>query len=206
MFPAQEPRDTSISSPPAASSIDAFGGSESISLSQRKRLQASWVDACRRKAARLVSLNNAFLPTLRRPTTFTFPCSPAGFDAGIAPDVDVLKLLRAHPTDFRIRFQASDHTYYIDGVQTKGLVTGMIHTFCAPFDADNVITNMMNGIHWPRAGYLRHEVSFATMSRLLCCVPTCWACTLAARETTLTSLASCGSFPGITTSRTRFCS
>ncbi|CAE7406374.1 ABCB1, partial [Symbiodinium pilosum] len=168
---AQDTRDTSASSPPAAASTDAFGGSDSINFAQRKRLQSSWLDACRRKAARLASPNNGLLPMLRRPTTFTFPCSPDSFDAGAAPDVDVLKLLRAHPRDSRIRFQASDHTYYIGGVQTKGSVTGVIHTFCTPFEADSVITNVMNGARWPRAGHLKHEVSFTNMSRLSALCP-----------------------------------
>ena len=168
---AQDTRDTSASSPPAAASTDAFGGSDSINFAQRKRLQSSWLDACRRKAARLASPNNGLLPVLHWPTTFTFPCSPDSFDAGAAPDVDVLKLLRAHPRDSRIRFQASDHTYYIGGVQTKGSVTGVIHTFCTPFEADSVITNMMNGARWPRAGYLKHEVSFTNISRLSALCP-----------------------------------
>ena len=63
-------------------------------------------------------------------------------------------------------FRASDHTYYVDGRRTKGSVTGMIHAFCAPFDADMVITRMMRGSNWPRAGYLKSDVSFTWMSRL----------------------------------------
>ena len=42
----------------------------------------------------------------------------------------------------------------------------MMHTFCAPFDADMVITRMMSGSTWPRAGYLKSDVSFTRMSRL----------------------------------------
>ena len=63
-------------------------------------------------------------------------------------------------------FRASDHTYYVDGRRTKGSVTGMIHAFCAPFDAGMVITRMMRGSNWPRAGYLKSDVSFTWMSRL----------------------------------------
>ena len=136
-----------------------------LEAAQRERLINSRLQACKRKASQ-VALLDGFKPRIRQPVSFSFAISPLAFDPETAPNVDVLKLLHAHPRDFRIRFQASDHTYYIDGVQTKGSVTGMIHAFSQPFDADVVISKMMNGRNWPRAGYLKHEVSLTWMSRL----------------------------------------
>ena len=136
-----------------------------LEAAQRERLINSRLQACKRKASQ-VALLGGFKPRIRQPVSFSFAISPLAFDPETAPNVDVLKLLHAHPRDFRIRFQASDHTYYIDGVQTKGSVTGMIHAFSQPFDADVVISKMMNGRNWPRAGYLKHEVSLTWMSRL----------------------------------------
>ena len=150
----------------ASFSMDVIGGSTTLDVQQRKRISASRLEACGRKAARRIASATGLLPTLQQPAAFSFPSSPAAFDSENSPDVDVLRLLRAHPRDFKIRFEASHHRYYIDGVQTKGSVTGVIHSFCTPFDADKVITNMVNGQNWPRAGYLRREVSFTSMARL----------------------------------------
>ena len=136
-----------------------------LEAAQRERLINSRLQACKRKASQ-VALLDGFKPRLRQPVSFSFAISPLAFDPETAPNVDVLKLLHAHPRDFRIRFQASDHTYYIDGIQTKGSVTGMIHAFSQPFDADVIISKMMNGSTWARAGYLKHEVSLTWMSRL----------------------------------------
>ena len=42
----------------------------------------------------------------------------------------------------------------------------MIHSFCHGFDADVVIQGMMSGNHWPRAAYLKDEVSASALCRL----------------------------------------
>ena len=145
---------------------DFLGGAfSSLDASQKRRLIDSRLTAYKRKAARLASMEG-FLPRLRDPSPWTFPSTPAAFDPRQAPDVDILKILRAHPRDFAIRFQASDHTYYIDGLQTNGSVTSMIHAFSNPFEPDLVIAKMMQGRNWPRAGYLKQDVSLAVMSRL----------------------------------------
>ena len=96
-------------------------------------------------------------------------------------------------------FRASDHTYYVDGRRTKGSVTGMIHAFCAPFDAGMVITRMMRGSNWPRAGYLKSDVSFTWMSRLGVLCP--GVCTLAAQEMTSESANFYGIFLRVKTSQ-----
>ncbi|CAE7360691.1 unnamed protein product [Symbiodinium natans] len=146
---------------------DCLGGSTGSSLdaSQKRRLQESRLAAYERKATRLASMEG-FLPKLLQPSAWTCPSTPSAFEPGNAADVDVLKTLRAHPRDFAIRFQASDHTYYIEGVQTHGSVTSMIHAFSEPFQPDLVIAKMMQGRNWPRAGYLKRDVSFAVMTRL----------------------------------------
>ena len=74
-----------------------------------------------------------------------------------APCVDITTLAWLHPhdRDRHVRFESEGHVYYIRGKQTNGSVTGMIHAFARPFDADEAISNMMVGDRWPRAGYLR---------------------------------------------------
>ena len=142
----------------------AASTSEAIA-SQKRQLVESRLSAYKRKAMRLGFMNGCF-PTLVQPSSLTFAATPATFNSDTAAEVDVLKILRVHPRDFNIGFQAADHTYYIDGQKTKGSVTRMIHAFSNPFQADQVITKMIRGWNWPRAGYLRHEVSFTSMSRL----------------------------------------
>ena len=132
---------------------------------QRKRRTQSGLEACERKAARLARMDGPW-PRLIQPSSATFPISPMQFDPETAPNVEVLKMIHPHARDFRIAFRSSDHTYFVDGQRTLGSVTGMIHASCAPFEADNVIARMMSGRNWPRAGYLKPEVSFTWMSRL----------------------------------------
>ena len=66
-----------------------------------------------------------------------------------------LSQLNEHVRDRRLTFFADTHSYYIDGVQTLGSVTGLIHCFCEEFIESRVISRMMNGQRWPRPGYLR---------------------------------------------------
>ena len=153
-----------------ASDDDYLGGTSLfLSPEQKRRLANSRLEAYKKKSARLAYMDG-FLPKLRQASQLTFAASPADFNVETAPDVDVLKILHVCPRDFRVRFQASHHTYYIDGLQARGSVTGMIHAFSNPFDADMVVTRMVNGRNWPRAGYLKHDVSFTWMSglHLLC--------------------------------------
>lgn len=62
----------------------------------------------------------------------------------------LLSTLHAHPRDARITFDEPSHTYTIDGEShTRYMsVTTWIHNFFAPFDADKVIANMMQGVKW----------------------------------------------------------
>ena len=147
----------------------AVSGASPLQSPQKRRLEDSKLEAYRKRSMRLAYMHG-FLPKLRQTSQVTFMASPADFTAETAPDVDVLKILHVSPRDFRIRFQSSHHRYYIDGVQTRGSVMSMTHAFSNPFDSDTVITGMIDGRTWPRAGYLKRDVSFTAMSRdhLLC--------------------------------------
>ncbi len=69
-----------------------------------------------------------------------------------------LQKLNEHVRDHRLRFVAASHTYFIDGVESHGSVTGLIHAFCDEFDADDAIRRMMSGSAWPRPEYWRTAV------------------------------------------------
>ena len=91
----------------------------SSSKQAANQLQASSVQAKGKSTGSL----DGFMPRLRQSGSLAFATSPIAFNPETAPNVDVLTFVRPHPRDFRIRFQALGHTYYIDGVQTKGSVT-----------------------------------------------------------------------------------
>ena len=85
-----------------------------------------------------------------------------------APCVDITTLAWLHPhdRDRHVRFESEGHVYYIRGKQTNGSVTGLIHALARPFDADEVISNMMAGDRWPRAGYLRPFLGETVLKRV----------------------------------------
>ena len=67
---------------------------------------------------------------------------------------DTLKLLNHHIRDENITFTESSHNYTIgDGKSRFISTTTFIHTLFAPFDADGVITNMMNSKKWSSSKY-----------------------------------------------------
>jgi hypothetical protein len=70
-------------------------------------------------------------------------------------EIATLAWLHHHDRDRHVRLESEGHLYYVRGKQTHGSVTGLIHAFAQPFDADETICNMMAGGRWPRAGYLR---------------------------------------------------
>ena len=163
----------------------ATGGSQALvrplDSCQKKRLIDSRLEAYKRRAIRLAFMDG-FLPKLLVSDPVILPTSPDVSDSENSPDVDAIKTLHVHSRDFRIRLQESDHTYCIDGRQTKGSVTGMIHASSTPFDADSVIAKMVGGGQWPRPGYLKREVSFTSMSRLRLLCPELLDCMLATPE------------------------
>jgi hypothetical protein len=81
-------------------------------------------------------------------------------------EASLLKDYNSHKRDDEIRFVESTHTYFINGVQTLGSVTGLIHHFVQEFDQDAVIKKMLSGENWPRVGYLRDTVPDDVLQRL----------------------------------------
>ena len=87
------------------------------------------------------------------PTPETFDTKPA------LPAVDFLRTVHHHDRDSEILFFDETHTYYVGGERTMGSVTGMVHLYCQPFVARDVIQKMRKGRNWPRVEYLTPSVS-----------------------------------------------
>ena len=81
-------------------------------------------------------------------------------------DITTLAWLHPHSRDRHVRFEAEKHEYFVHGVKTQGSVTGMIHAFARPFDADAVIFSMMNSDRWPRPNYLRPVLTDGVLKRV----------------------------------------
>jgi PD-(D/E)XK nuclease superfamily len=76
--------------------------------------------------------------------------------------VAMLAAKNPHPRDDRIKFVEDTHTYYIDG-SSDGYIscTTIIHTLFPKFDADEIITRMMNSEKFSTgayAGMTRNEI------------------------------------------------
>jgi len=68
--------------------------------------------------------------------------------------LNYLKQVNHHERDDFITFTEANHNYTIGDGKTKFIsTTTFIHTLFAPFDADIVITNMMNGKKWTSSKY-----------------------------------------------------
>jgi hypothetical protein len=68
--------------------------------------------------------------------------------------LNYLKDVNHHENDDYITFTETNHNYTIGDGKTKFIsTTTFIHTLFAPFDADSVITNMMNGKKWSSSKY-----------------------------------------------------
>ena len=81
-------------------------------------------------------------------------------------DLTTLAWLHPHGRDVHVRFEQENHEYFVDGAKTQGSVTGMIHAFSRPFDADAVIRGMMASDRWPRPNYLRPVMTEAVLQRV----------------------------------------
>ena len=58
------------------------------------------------------------------------PLAPTDFRRRLdLPSVDYLKSIHPHDMDSHIQFYEGPHSYYVDGEQTLGSVTGLIHRF-----------------------------------------------------------------------------
>ena len=65
-----------------------------------------------------------------------------------------LAIVNVHPRDARIRFVEDTHTYFIDGDSTNIMsTTTFIHSFFGHFDADAIISKMMNSPKWSQSKY-----------------------------------------------------
>lgn len=61
-----------------------------------------------------------------------------------------------HPRDDRIRFVDETHSYYVDGSKDRyeyTSTTKLMHSMFKPFDADEVIGNMMRSKNWENSSY-----------------------------------------------------
>jgi len=127
-------------------------GSPALTADQLATIQAN------REAAEAVRRSQLVRPM--PPLGWAHPQIPSApsdflrFDV-VLPEVRWLSTLNEHPRDRNLVFQASSHTYLVNGAPTLGSVTGLIHAFCEPFDADHVIQLMSSGRQWPRPGYLK---------------------------------------------------
>ena len=96
-------------------------------------------------------------------TPHPLPGKPRGYskDAFVLPEhaKRLLAVLNPHDKDSRIWFDEEPHKYYVDGIETSGSCTGLVHTFFEEFQADLVIANMMKGKKWPRSTYMSDDVT-----------------------------------------------
>lgn len=66
----------------------------------------------------------------------------------------MLAQINAHPRDSQIIFKDEGHVYTIEGLEGHPVsVTTIIHHFFPQFDADKVISKMMNGRNWCNSQY-----------------------------------------------------
>mmetsp|Transcript_4596 Transcript_4596/g.7783 ORF Transcript_4596/g.7783 Transcript_4596/m.7783 type:complete len:326 (-) Transcript_4596:1371-2348(-) len=65
----------------------------------------------------------------------------------------VLQTKNPHEMDAHITYNGDSHQYYFDGRLLDSTCTGLVSQFFEKFDADLVITKMMQGNNWPRKEY-----------------------------------------------------
>lgn len=65
----------------------------------------------------------------------------------------LLKERNAHPRDKFIVFDEVPHVYYVHGDPDNVSVTTLVHKYFPKFDADLVISRMMNSKNWPNNKY-----------------------------------------------------
>ena len=107
----------------------------------------------------------------RAPSDWVPPCAPpapADYNSyeHVAVSPSLLVELHPHERDRLLRFEDEGHVYFINGKQSLGSVTALIHSFCEEFVATRVISRMCAGPNWPRPGYLREKVNASTVSKL----------------------------------------
>ena len=68
-------------------------------------------------------------------------------------DINVLARENAHPRDAMITFDEGPHIYTINGDSGFTSVTTWNHSHFEKFDADRIISNMMQSAKWPQSKY-----------------------------------------------------
>ena len=61
--------------------------------------------------------------------------------------------INKHPRDSHVSFDEGPHVYTVDGDDSFMSVTTWNHSHFGHFDADKIITNMMNSEKWPKSKY-----------------------------------------------------
>jgi hypothetical protein len=136
--------------------------SSTLSMEQQERIALNRAEAKRRRdgmLARPVPPDSWTHPLIPEPPT-SFASRPS------LPPMEFLAVLNRHPRDVRLRFYENEHVYLLDGRPTLGSVTGLIHQFTQHFDGHTVAIRMVQGVNWPRAGYLRERISVETLAAL----------------------------------------
>lgn len=62
--------------------------------------------------------------------------------------MDFLRIKNPHPRDERITFEEGPHIYTIDGESDYTSTTTVVHSHFSTFNADKIITKMMNSKRW----------------------------------------------------------
>ena len=68
-------------------------------------------------------------------------------------DINVLARENAHPRDAMITFDEGPHIYTINGDSGFTSVTTWNHSHFEKFNADRIISNMMQSAKWPQSKY-----------------------------------------------------
>ena len=97
------------------------------------------------------------------------PSPPENFRVSTLGDLrpcDLLQRLHPHHRDSQVKFQSEGHLYFLNDEPAICSVTGLIHKFANPFDADLIIGKMRAGNRWPRPEYLREPMPTSTMAAI----------------------------------------
>jgi len=154
----------------AASGVSTPTGLSRLSPYQLELISRNREQALRRRTSSLVRP----LPPVgwKHPLVPQPPTEWATWDRSL-PDVTFLSCLNAHPRDRALRFYPDTHTYLIHGQPSLGSVTGLIHSFCQVFVADDVIARMVVGRNWPRPGYIQADLPVG-LEQTLADFPECY--------------------------------
>lgn len=65
----------------------------------------------------------------------------------------MLESINAHERDEFIVFDEEPHIYYVNNQPVQISVTSLVHQFFSKFDAESIISKMMNGKNWNKSKY-----------------------------------------------------